>query len=98
MELTMVAANPPENESGLQIRASAGSVTGVGRTICDTSNEWCWRNGMKGSKRDLRKPVSSLFFGADERDDYLCPWSILHREGAGRSWAINNTSNIPGVE
>jgi hypothetical protein len=36
--------------------------------------------------------------GADEQDDYLCPWSILHKEGAGRSWVINNTSNVSGVE
>jgi hypothetical protein len=36
--------------------------------------------------------------GADEQDDYSCPPSILHREGAGRSWAINNTSNVLGVE
>ena len=36
--------------------------------------------------------------GADEQDYYLCPWSILCKEGDGRSWTINNTSNIPGVE
>ena len=36
--------------------------------------------------------------GADEQDDYLCPWSILHREGGGRSWAMNNTPNVSGVE
>jgi hypothetical protein len=63
--------------------------------------------------RDLREPVSSLVLamvgeaspdlsyrvdGADEQDHYLCPWSILHKEGDGRSWAINNTSNLPGVE
>jgi len=30
--------------------------------------------------------------------DYFHPRRILHREGAGRSWAIDNTSNIPGVE
>jgi hypothetical protein len=36
--------------------------------------------------------------GADERDDYFCPRGILHREGAGRSWAINDTSNVSGVE
>jgi hypothetical protein len=35
---------------------------------------------------------------ADEQDYYLCPWSILHKEGNGRSWAINNTSNLPEVE
>ena len=35
---------------------------------------------------------------ADEQYDYLYPWSILHKEGDGRSWAINNTSNLPGVE
>jgi hypothetical protein len=35
---------------------------------------------------------------ADEQDYYLCPWNILCKEGDGRSWAINNTSNISGVE
>jgi hypothetical protein len=32
--------------------------------------------------------------GTDGHDDYLCPCSILHKEGAGRSWAINDTSNV----
>jgi len=36
--------------------------------------------------------------GADGEDHYRCPRGILHREGAGRSWAIENTSNISGVE
>jgi hypothetical protein len=36
--------------------------------------------------------------GVDEQDDYLCPWSILRKESGGRSWAINNTSNVSGVE
>ena len=36
--------------------------------------------------------------GCDEQDDYLCPWNTLHRESDGRSWAMNNTSNLPGVE
>lgn len=36
--------------------------------------------------------------GCDEQNDYFCPRGILHREGAGRSWAINNTSNSSGVE
>jgi len=64
-------------------------------------------------RRDLREPVSSLVLAmvgeaspdlsywvdeADEQEHYLCPWSILHKEGDGRSWAINNTSNLPGVE
>jgi len=35
---------------------------------------------------------------ADKQNDYFCPWSILHKEGDGRSWAINNTSNVSGVE
>ena len=51
--------------------------------------------------RDLQKPVSSLVLamaGADEQDYYLCPWKTLHKEGDGRSWAINNTSNLPEVE
>ena len=51
--------------------------------------------------RDLQKPASSLVLamaGADEQDYYLCPCNSLHKEGDGRSWAINNTSNLPGVE
>jgi hypothetical protein len=36
--------------------------------------------------------------GCDEQNDYLCPPSILSSEDAGRWWATNNTSNIPGVE
>jgi hypothetical protein len=50
---------------------------------------------------DPREPVSSLVLavvGADEQNDYLCPWSILRNEGDGRSWAINNTSNLSEVE
>ena len=35
---------------------------------------------------------------ANEHDYYLCPWNILCKEGDGRSWAINNTSNISGVD
>jgi len=35
---------------------------------------------------------------ANEQDYYLCPWNTLHKEGDGRSWAINNTSNLLGVE
>jgi hypothetical protein len=41
--------------------------------------------------RDLQEPVSSLVLavdGADEQEYYLCPWSILHRGDAGRSWEI----------
>ncbi len=36
--------------------------------------------------------------GADQQNDYFCPRGILHREGAGRSRAMNNTPNISGVE
>jgi len=36
--------------------------------------------------------------GTDERDHYRGPWSTLRREGAGRSWATSDTSNICGVE
>jgi len=35
---------------------------------------------------------------ANEQDYYLCPWKTLHKEGDGRSWAINNASNFSGVE
>jgi hypothetical protein len=55
----------------------------------------------RGSYRKLEKrPANAgLFvFGIHEQSDYFCPGSILHREGAGRSWAMNNTSNIHGVE
>jgi len=52
------------------------------------------------NKLEKRPANAGLFisFGAVEQDDYLCPWGILHGEGAGRSWAISNTSNIFGVE
>jgi hypothetical protein len=36
--------------------------------------------------------------GADEQDYYHDPESILHRECAGRFWAMSNTSNLPGVD
>lgn len=36
--------------------------------------------------------------GTDQQNDYFYPRGILHQEGAGRSWAITNTSNISGVE
>ena len=36
--------------------------------------------------------------GAEHQNDYFYPRGILHREGVGRSWAIENTSNISGVE
>ena len=51
-------------------------------------------------KLEKRRALAGLFivFGADEQDDYSCPRSILHREGAGRSWAMNNTSNVYEVE
>jgi hypothetical protein len=44
----------------------------------------CWRRNMAAD--------------TDEQDDYFCLRGILHREGAGRSWAMNNTSNISGVK
>jgi len=34
----------------------------------------------------------------NDSTDYPCPWNTLHRESDGRSWAMNNTSNLPGVE
>jgi len=65
----------------------------------DTS-AWCWMTeaATESWRRDLDLQVSSVFLGADEQDDYFCPRSILHREGAGRSWAMNNTPNASGVE
>jgi hypothetical protein len=56
------------------------------------------RDGCK--KLEKRPGNAGLFivFGTDEQDDYLYPRGILHREGAGRSRVMNNTSNIPGVE
>jgi len=61
---------------------------------------WCWMKEAvtESWRRDLNLQVSSLFFGADEQDDYFCPRSTLYREGTGRSWAMNNTSNVSGVE
>jgi hypothetical protein len=52
-------------------------------------------------KKLERRPANAglfIVFGTDEQNDYLCPCSILHQENAGRSWAMNNTSNIYGVE
>ena len=69
------------------------SATGIWRLINQAATK-IWG-------RDLQKPVSSLVLamaGADEQDYYLCPWSILCKESEGRSWAINNTSNLTGVE
>jgi hypothetical protein len=61
---------------------------------------WWWPKeaAMKSWRRDLQKSVSLLFLGAGEQDDYFYPRGILHREDAGRSWAVKNTSNISGVE
>jgi len=51
----------------------------------------------KQSLRGMRLPRP--FSGArNNSTDYFYPRGILHREGAGRSWALNNTSNIPEVE
>jgi len=36
--------------------------------------------------------------GTDGQDHYRCPCSALDNEGAGRSWATSDTSNLPGVE
>jgi hypothetical protein len=36
--------------------------------------------------------------GADGEDHYRCPCGALGNEGTGRSWAMNNTSNVSGVE
>jgi hypothetical protein len=79
----------------------------------DKSAWWCTKEAAtKSWGRDLQMPVSSLvlgheiatprprFIGGARNDstDYPCPGSILHREDAGRSWAIRNTSNIHGVD
>ena len=51
----------------------------------------------KQSRRGMRLPRP--FSGArNDNTDYLCPRNTLHRESNGRSWAMNNTSNLPGVE
>ena len=68
-----------------------------------TTRMWCWMNqaATKSWRRDVHLQVSSLVLGVDgtdEQDDYICPRSILHREAGGRSWAINNTPNVSGVE
>ncbi|MGB5925364.1 MAG: hypothetical protein WBH01_04640 [Dehalococcoidia bacterium] len=36
--------------------------------------------------------------GADGEDHYRCPCGALGNEGAGRSWVLNNTSNVSGVD
>jgi hypothetical protein len=69
------------------------SATGIWRLINQASTK------IRG--RDPQGLVSSLVLavaGADEQDYYLCPCSILRKGGNGRSWAINNTSNLPEVE
>jgi hypothetical protein len=69
------------------------SATGIWRFINQAAT--------KIHGRDLQGLVSSLVLavaGADEQDYYLCPRSILRKGGNGRSWAINNTSNLPEVE
>ena len=43
-------------------------------------------------------PPDGRRHGTDGQDHYRCPWSILRREGAGRSWVTRDTSNLPGVE
>ena len=82
------------------------SATGIWRLINQAATK------IRG--RDLQEPVSSLVLGmageaspdlsyclvchGNKQDYYLCPCSILREEGDGRSWAINNTSNLPEVE
>jgi len=52
------------------------------------------------TKLEKRPAGAGLFVvsGGGAQCDYFYPRGILHREGAGRSWAAKNTSNIPGVE
>ena len=58
----------------------------------------------KGTAASFLPPLDSSRWrgkeadGADEQNDYFYPRRILHREGAGRSWATKNTSNLCGVE
>ena len=70
-----------------------------GRVKRATADAWCWKTGSY-KKLEKRPADAGLFivFGTDEQHDYFYPRGILHREGAGRSWAITNTSNIPGVD
>ena len=42
-------------------------------------------------KKLEKRPVPAglfIIFGSDEQDDYFYPRGILHRERAGRSWAV----------
>ena len=61
---------------------------------------WWWTKeaATKSWRRDVHLQVSSLFLGPMDSTDYPCPWNTLHKESDGRSWAMNNTSNIPGVD
>jgi hypothetical protein len=75
---------------------------------------WINQAATKMWGRDLQEPVSSLVlavageaspdlssrmvYHSGEQDNYPCPRNTLHREGDGRSWAMNNTPNLPGVE
>ena len=57
------------------------------------------RTATKIWRRDLQEPVSSLVLamdGAGEQEYYLCPWSILHKEDAGRSWEIKTPQILLG--
>ena len=81
----------------------SGRLCVGGRVNQATTRMWNLMNqvAMKILRRDLQEPVSSLVLamvGVDDQNDYLCPWSILRKEGGGRSWAINNTSNVSEVE
>jgi hypothetical protein len=53
----------------------------------------------RNDKWEPSEIAAPRYVGArNDSTDYLCLRSILHREGAGRSWAMNNTSNLPEVE
>ena len=61
---------------------------------------WCWlkETATKNWRRDRHLQVSSLFLGLTSETTISTRGAFSTREGAGRSWAMNNTSNIPGVE
>jgi hypothetical protein len=61
---------------------------------------WWWHKeaAMKSWRRDLSLQVSSLVSGLNTQYDYSYPRGTLHRGSTGRSWAVNNTSNVYEVE
>ena len=95
----------PELDVRLDGRGSGHGDFLCGRSLvpgrpCNSGKRMVLDEADSYKKLEKRPADAGLFivFEADEQDDYFDPRGILHREGAGRSWAMNNTSNTSGVE